>query len=239
MKKVRPDPMKTRAIMFDFGGTLDSDGVHWSEQFYNEYRDLGCAVSRERFDQAFLEADRIIASSYDVRGHSMKELLDLQVSLQFESLRFEDEDRKRKIVNGCYGSAKKMLDRNREILSRLHGSYRLGVISNFNGNLEVVCREFDIESLLDLILDSGDLEVSKPDPRIFELALERLKLNPSDCCYVGDSFERDIIPAKNVGLRTIWLRGANGRTCPDPSKVDYIISTLPEIEHIFLEKGVH
>jgi putative hydrolase of the HAD superfamily len=231
--------MKTRAIMFDFGGTLDSDGVHWSEQFYNEYRDLGCAVSRQRFDQAFLEADRIIASSYNVRGHSMRELLSLQVSLQFESLRFEDENRKRKIVDGCYGSMKKTLERNKEILSRLRKGYRLGVISNFNGNLEVVCREFDIDSLLELILDSGNLEVSKPDPRIFELALERLKLDPPDCCYVGDSFERDIIPAKRVGLRTIWLRGANCRTCPDPSKVDYIISTLPEIEHVFLEKGVH
>jgi putative hydrolase of the HAD superfamily len=225
--------------MFDFGGTLDSDGIHWSEQFYNEYRDLGFTVSRERFDQAFLDADRIIATSYDVRGHSMKELLNLQVSLQFESLRFEDEDRKRRIVDGCYGSVKKTLDRNREILSRLHEDYRLGVISNFNGNLEVVCREFDIQSLLDLILDSGNLEVSKPDPRIFELALGRLKLNPPDCYYVGDSFERDIIPAKKVGLRTIWLCGANGHTCPDPSKADYIISTFPEIEHIFFEKGVH
>jgi putative hydrolase of the HAD superfamily len=230
--------MEILAIMFDFGGTLDSDGVHWSEQFYNVYRDLGCAVSRDRFDRAFLEADRIIASSYDVRGHSMHQLLDLQVSLQFENLRFEDEGRKRKIVDGCYQSVKKTLDRNRAILSRLHEGYRLGVISNFNGNLDVVCREFQIDSLLDIIVDSGNLDVSKPDLRIFELALKRLKLGPSDCCYVGDSFERDIVPAKKAGLSTIWLRGPNGRTCPDPSKADYIISSLPEIEHILLEKGV-
>jgi putative hydrolase of the HAD superfamily len=230
--------MKTRAILFDFGGTLDSDGVHWSEQFYNAYRDLGCAVSGERFDQAFLEADRIIASSYDVRGHSMRKLLELQVSLQFENLRFEDEERKRKIIDSCYDSVRKMLDRNRGILSRLHkGGYRLGVISNFNGNLEVVCREFNITPVLDLILDSGNLDVSKPDPKIFKLALERLKVNPSECFYVGDSFERDIVPAKQVGLNTIWLRAPNGRACPDPSKVNYIVAALPEIEHIFLEKG--
>jgi putative hydrolase of the HAD superfamily len=229
--------MKTRAILFDFGGTLDSDGIHWSEQFYNVYRDLGCAISRERCDQAFLEADRIIATSYDVREYSMKRLLELQVSLQFENLRFEDEGRKRTIVDACYDSARKTLDRNRGTLSRLHKRYRLGVISNFNGNLEVVCREFGIASMLDLILDSGNLDVSKPDPRIFELATERLKVNPSECFYVGDSFERDIVPAKNVGLNTIWLRGSNGRACPDPSKVNYIVSTLPEIEHIFLEKG--
>jgi HAD superfamily hydrolase (TIGR01549 family) len=229
--------MKTRAILFDFGGTLDSDGVHWSEQFYNAYRHLGCALSRERCDQAFLEADRIIASSYDVRGYSMRKLLELQVSLQFENLRFEDEERKRKIIDSCYDSVRKMLDRNRGILSRLHKDYKLGVISNFNGNLEVVCREFNITPVLDLILDSGNLDVSKPDPRIFELAVERLKVNPSECFYVGDSFERDIVPAKHVGLNTIWLRAPNGRACPDPSKANYIVSTLPEIEHIFLEKG--
>ena len=228
--------MKAQAILFDFGGTLDSDGVHWSEQFFNAYRKLGCAVSRERFDVAFLEADRIIASSYDVRGYSMKRLLELQVSLQFENLRFEDEDRKKEIVDGCYTSVKQTLARNRVSLARLHERYKLGVISNFNGNLDVVLREFNVDSLFDLVLDSGNLDVSKPDPRIFELALERLKLNPSECYYVGDSFERDIVPAKTAGLNTIWLRAANGRTCPDASKVNHIISILPEIEHIFLEE---
>ena len=228
--------MKTRAILFDFGGTLDSDGVHWSEQFFNAYQELGSAVSRERLDQAFLEADRIIASSYDVRGYSLKELLGLQVSLQFEILRFEDDEQKRRIADSCYASSKRTLERNRELLSRLHGDFKLGVISNFNGNLEVVCREFGFNRFLDLILDSGNLDVSKPDPRIFELALERLGLNPRDCYYVGDSFDRDILPAKKVGLNTIWLRAPNGRACPDPKQVDHIISSLTEIEHIFLKE---
>ena len=228
--------MKTKAVLFDFGGTLDSDGVHWSEQFFAVYHQVGSAVSRERFDQAFLEADRIIASSYDVRGCSLKQLLELQVSLQFENLRFEDEQWKRRIIEACYTSAKGTIERNRDILSRLHNRYKLGVISNFSGNLEVICREFKVEPFLDLILDSGNLEVSKPDPRIFEIAVERLGLNPSECYYIGDSFERDILPAREVGLNTIWLRGANGRACPDPSKVNYIISTLPEIEHILLKE---
>jgi putative hydrolase of the HAD superfamily len=229
--------MKTRAILFDFGGTLDSDGIHWSEQFYNAYRDLGSAVSRERCDQAFLEADRIIATSYDVREYSMRQLLELQVSLQFENLRFEDEERKRQIVEACYRSVEKNLARNLEILTRLHNKYKLGVVSNFNGNLEVICREFKIAPVLDLVLDSGNLDVSKPDPRIFELAAERLQVAPSECYFVGDSFERDILPAKKVGFNTVWLRGPNGRACPDPTKANYIVSTLPEIEHIFLEKG--
>jgi putative hydrolase of the HAD superfamily len=229
--------MKTRAILFDFGGTLDSDGIHWSEQFFNVYRDLGSAISRERCDQAFLEADRIIATSYDVRGYSMKRLLELQVSLQFETLRFENNEMKKQIVDACYHAVEKNLGRNRKILERLHNRYKLGVVSNFNGNLDLVCREFKIAPMLDLVLDSGNLDVSKPDPRIFELAAERLQLNPSECYFVGDSFERDIAPAKKVGFNTIWLRGPNGRACPDPTKVNYIVSTLPEIEYIFIEKG--
>ncbi len=228
--------MKTQAILFDFGGTLDSDGLHWSEQFFNAYRKLGSAVSRERLDQAFLEADRIIASSYDVRGYSLKQHLQLQVSLQFENLRFEDDERKHKIIDECYATAKRALERNREILLRLRERFRLGVISNYNGNLEVVCREFNLAPLLDVILDSGNLEVSKPDPRIFEIALGRLGLGPSDCYYIGDSFERDIVPAKKVGLHTVWLCSANGTACPDSTKVDYVISTLPEIEHIMIRE---
>lgn len=231
--------MKSQAILFDFGGTLDSDGVHWSEQFFNAYRKLGSAVSRERLDQAFLEADRIITSSYDVRGYTLRELLKLQVSLQVENLRFEDDEHKQKIVDECYATARRTLERNREILLRLHEKFRLGVISNYNGNLEVVCREFNLTPLLDVILDSKNLEVSKPDPRIFEIALERLGLGPSDCYYVGDSFERDVIPAKQVGLHTIWLCSANGGACPDSTKVDYIISSLPEIENIVLKERSH
>jgi putative hydrolase of the HAD superfamily len=234
---MKRDPVKTRAILFDFGGTLDLDGIHWSEQFYNVYRDLGGAISRERCDQAFLEADRIIATSYDVHDYTMKQLLELQVSLQFENLRFENNEKKKQIVDVCYNEVEKNLGRNREILTRLHNNYKLGVVSNFNGNLDVVCREFKIAPVLDLVLDSGNLDVSKPDPRIFELAAERLQLDPSECYFIGDSFERDIVPAKKVGFSTIWLRGPNGRACPDPTKANYIVSTLPEIEHIFLEKG--
>jgi FMN phosphatase YigB (HAD superfamily) len=228
--------VKTQAILFDFGGTLDSDGIHWSEQFFIAYQRLGSAVSRDRFDQAFLEADRIIASSYNVRGYTLRELLELQVSLQFENLRFEDEGTKRAIAAACYESVKRMLERNRNLLSRLHEGFKLGVISNFNGNLEVVCAEFGLDPYLDLILDSGNLPVSKPDPRIFELALEQLQLNASDCYYVGDNFERDILPAKKVGFNTIWLRPPDGRACPDPSQVDHIISSLTDIEHIFLKE---
>jgi len=229
--------MKSRAILFDFGGTLDADGVHWSKQFYDTYQALGLAVSRERFDLAFVETDRIIASSYDVRGYSLRQLLGLQVSLQFENLRLEDPVRKNAIIEACYSSAKRTLERNRLLLEELHHDFTLGVISNFNGNLEVVCREFNLDTLLDLILDSGNLGIEKPDPRIFELALKRLKLNASSCYFVGDSFERDIVPAKQVGLQTVWLCGPDHPRCPEPTKVDYFISSLLELRNIFSAKG--
>ncbi len=229
--------MKSRAILFDFGGTLDADGVHWSKQFYDTYHALGLAVSRERFDLAFVETDRIIASSYDVRGYSLRQLLGLQVGLQFENLRFEDPVRKNAIIEVCYSSAKRTLERNRLLLEELHNEFKLGVISNFNGNLEVVCREFNLDTLLDLILDSGTLRIEKPDPRIFELALKHLKLNASSCYFVGDSFERDIVPAKQVGLNTVWLCGPDHPRCPEPTKVDYFISSLLELRNIFSVKG--
>jgi putative hydrolase of the HAD superfamily len=212
--------MSTQGVLFDFGGT----------------REVGSAVSRDRLDEAFLEADRIITSSYDVRAYSLRELIRLQVSLQFENLRFEDQEIKETIATACFEAARKILERNKNVLRRLHERYKLGVVSNYNGNLEVVCREFELEQILDVILDSGNLPVSKPDPRIFHLALERLGLAPSECFYVGDSFERDIVPAKAVGLRTIWIAGKRGSQPPDPRPVDFVIATLPEIEHILLKE---
>ncbi len=225
-----------KAVLFDFGGTLDSNGIHWSKQFYLQYQCCGIPIDQKQFDKAFVEADKTIVRSYDVRNYSLKKLLELQVHLQFEHLHFSDPTREKMIVEGCHQNAKKNLERNCEILKRLHPRFRLGVVSNFNGNLDVVCKEFHLDQVLDLILDSAVVGVSKPDPEIFQIALKRLQVKPEECFFVGDSFERDIIPANSVGLKTIWLQGENPRVEFDTSKANYIIKSLIELESILNER---
>jgi putative hydrolase of the HAD superfamily len=81
-----------------------------------------------------------------------------------------------------------------------------------------------------VILDSAQIGVSKPDLGIFRTALERLQLDPEQVIFVGDSYERDMIPAREVGMKTIWLKGPNPRIPANAGSVDASISSLSELE---------
>ncbi len=56
---------------------------------------------------------------------------------------------------------------------------------------------------------SGHHGFGKPDPRIFHLALEGLRVAPHDAVMIGDSLNRDVAGARNAGLRTIWINRYN------------------------------
>jgi putative hydrolase of the HAD superfamily len=77
----------------------------------------------------------------------------------------------------------------------------MGVISNSDGRLEDRLAEIGIRDRFDFVLDSTVVGVSKPEPRIFELALEASGLPPSKAAYVGDYYQVDVVGARSVGMR--------------------------------------
>ena len=122
------------------------------------------------------------------------------------------------------------LKRNRLILETLHrAGFKLGVVSNFYGNVEVLCQEFGYSPCLTTVLDSAVVGLSKPNPEFFQLAAERLGLNTPEIAFVGDSFERDIVPAKSIGMTTYWVIGHTEKKPNDPSMVDGIVHHLGEL----------
>jgi putative hydrolase of the HAD superfamily len=79
------------------------------------------------------------------------------------------------------------------------------VVSNACGNAEALCGDLGYAAYLDAVIDSRVVGVAKPDPGIFRLALDRLGLAAADALMVGDSYDRDIVPAHGLGMRTAWL----------------------------------
>jgi len=235
----------TQAVLFDFGGTLDADGLHWSERFAWAYRQAGRPVDPDRFWAAFAAAERALARR-DLRGWSFRALLELQVRLQMEALGWlgtsgvgrpdaapatPDEVARwaAAVVDACYEEAATCLRRNRSVLAELRArSYRLGVVANFSGNLADVCREFGLTDFLDVLVDSTVEGIAKPDPRIFQRALDRLGLPPSACWFVGDSLEKDIIPARRLGFRTVWIVPAEKGSTAHPA-ADAVVHRLPDV----------
>ncbi|MGH2694170.1 MAG: HAD family hydrolase [Actinomycetota bacterium] len=91
-------------------------------------------------------------------------------------------------------------------LDRLkEGGYRLGLISNFEGWLEEMLVELEVGHLFDAAVISGVEGVEKPDPRIYELAIARVKVPAEAAVHVGDSVVLDVRPALSVGMKAVLL----------------------------------
>jgi putative hydrolase of the HAD superfamily len=92
------------------------------------------------------------------------------------------------------------------ILRELEKKYRLGLITNGVPDLQREKLEgADLTRYFDSITISGDIGAGKPDPRIFEVAMEQLATRPETALMVGNSLKRDIAGAQRAGLRAVWV----------------------------------
>lgn len=88
---------------------------------------------------------------------------------------------------------------------------KIGVISNLamsgdalRQRLKTVYPNIDF----DLVITSADYGVRKPEPLLFEIALNRMQVKAEDCFYCGDTYEADIVGARNVGMMPVWFGGS-------------------------------
>src|ERR1019366_3365930 len=78
--------------------------------------------------------------------------------------------------------------------------YRLGIVSNAEGRGEADAKRFGLASYFDVIIDSHVVGVAKPDPRIFQIALERLSVAPDEVRFAGDIYSIDVEGARAAGI---------------------------------------
>jgi HAD superfamily hydrolase (TIGR01549 family) len=96
-----------------------------------------------------------------------------------------------------------------DALTRLRqASCQLVVVSNSNGRVRRILRRTGIAPHVDLVLDSCEEGVEKPDPRIFEIALERSRADRRATIHCGDIYHIDVVGARAAGLRAVLLDSA-------------------------------
>lgn len=92
------------------------------------------------------------------------------------------------------------------LIRRLRPRYQTAVISNFNNSLrEILKSEYPIMDAFDLIVCSAEEKVMKPDPEIFQRALDRLGREPSEAVFIDDS-EANVQAARKIGLQAIHFK---------------------------------
>lgn len=224
-----------KAVLFDFGGTIDSDGVHWSEKYWELYVRHKIDVSKQAYETSFVESERLLLLDPELPKATFEETIRKQLKLQFAILKLDGNDiRLNYIIDDCYRDVCETIAKAKKILEQLRSQYQLGVVSNFYGNLDVVCKEFGLKKLFGAIIDSVIVGVRKPDPAIFELALKKLGAEGKNAFVVGDSYERDIVPGKHLGCRTIWLKGKSWMAPASTEAADYTVKKFEEITTILL-----
>jgi putative hydrolase of the HAD superfamily len=93
-----------------------------------------------------------------------------------------------------------------------------------------------IHDFLDEIIISEEVGIRKPNPKLFEIPLHRFGIQPQQCVYIGDNYERDIIPCLELGIHTVLIHRGGKHDSAVPKmgdkKPDYEISSLSELDQI-------
>lgn len=215
-------------LLFDFGGTLDADGIAWKERMHAHYCAEGLAMTAEAFAPAFYAADDPLVGGLPVDADLPATVASLARNLEAELARRGQPAtgaRGQRVAERFLAEAEATLDRNRPLLAALAGRYRLGIVSNFYGNLEAVCRGAGLAPPFAVMVDSQRVGVEKPDPAIFRAALEPLGARPERTLFVGDLLKRDREGARRMGMDFLWIappdvaaaeRTASGGALPHP-----------------------
>jgi HAD superfamily hydrolase (TIGR01549 family) len=118
-----------------------------------------------------------------------------------------------------------------DAVRRLNLHFRLGLLSNFDDARtgREVLFDTGVADLFEAIVISAEVGMRKPNPRIYELMIEMLRVEPEKVLFVGDTPREDVLGPKRAGMRIVWV---NKRGDPLPEGIpvpDLTVSDLAEL----------
>ena len=272
-----------KGIIFDYGGTLDTRGDHWSEVLWQGYEHFGIGVAddeevepgvsihKQAFRDAYVYGERALAVNPIVTpDFHFEDILREKLILELNFLAGkklletgkDDSEKQAKLGNprkdsdasseslflslsdseiqqiavdmARYINAKTLalLNENKQVLEHLkQKGYPMVLVSNFYGNINQVLKDAGIDGYFEDVIESAVVGVRKPNPAIFALGVCALDLPASQVLVVGDTYDKDIIPAHKLGCHTLWIKGLQWEEKKvDESIPDGIIKKLSEME---------
>lgn len=208
-------------VFLDVGGTLYDDR-HYHRALLTTIRELGGQVDDQEFDAEYDRWRRAPGGSF--RQLMAKKFLGEDVDLACL------EETMRKYWHYPEGA---LLHGAMDALEALHGRYKLGIIADQEVTIRRALRRDGVEPYIDVWCISAEIGMEKPDPRVFALATSRAGLgDPSRAVMCGDRLDDDMRPAREVGMRTVWVLTGKAPDDPTPEQLaepDVWIRTLAEL----------
>ncbi len=233
----------TKAIVFDYGNTLIEFGP---KQVATEYKGL-----TDKLTAMFGSCDEAV----------LKSIRDRQIVAPFMNGLKENvfDEICAELIEGLYGEADSLAtealvahrfqsfvsvveepDGVKDLLTALHGRYRLGVLSNYPSGPAVreSLKKLGWDEFFDFVLVSGDIGYVKPHAAPFLRVLDALALPASDCVYVGDNWLADVQGAKRAGMRSVHTTQYRPYESFEPQdgdhEPDWRIQHIEELRKLFL-----
>ena len=164
------------AILFDFGRVISAPRP--SARFREYESQLGIAkgsINQLMFDSPAWRAALVGRMSMQAFWHAIGPSLNLKSRMEIDAFRrqyYRDEFVNPKVLS---------------VIRRLHGIYRLAVLSNHPPGIDAWLQDWQIHHLFDVVVGSGDVGYTKPDPKIYQIALDSLGVRPSDTLFIDDT----------------------------------------------------
>ena len=195
-----------QGVIFDYGGTIDTNSRHWAEVLWEKYKELQVPVDKPVFREAYVHGERTLARQPLVKPEdNFYDVLRIKTRVQMDWLvengilpceKAVAENYASRIADACYAYVLEVLKRTRPVVKTLSEHYKLVLVSNFYGNIQAVLKDFGLDGFFSRIVESSVVGVRKPDPAIYRLGVEAMGLPAGQVLVVGDSFSKDVVPAK-------------------------------------------
>ncbi len=247
-----------KGVIFDYGGTLDTRGDHWSEVIWDGYQSCGVDIDKQSYRDAYVYGERALAANpivtpdfhfIDVLYAKLRLQLQFLAGLPLLPTGKDDADRQAAlttrlemdgpeidetamvVASHINDVTNQLLNENRMVLDRLRQSgLPMVLVSNFYGNIKTVLRDAHLDGFFKEVIESAVVGVRKPNPAIFALGVCALDLPASQVVVVGDTYTKDIVPATRLGCHAIWIKGRQWEDKPaDESICDAVVTRLDDI----------
>ena len=225
------------AVIFDYGGTLDSDGMHWGKRIWHAYQKNGVPVDEPLFRDAYVHAERTLAKNPIIQGNDdFTETLRKKLTIELEYIQeriegFDPDEWLDDILDTLIEATEESTNLSKEVMRELFGDYvkkgKTILVSNFYGNVNAVLSQFGLDDSFSQVIESAVVGVRKPDPEIWRMGLRAIGVSdPSKALVIGDSYDKDIIPAHEIGCDTLWFMGEGWTpVIPDGAKANWVMTS--------------
>lgn len=208
-----------QAVIFDLDQTLLDRTATFEAFLKKQY-------SRFQNDLQCIARDEFVSSiqRYDNNGYNPKEVVYKKACDEWA---LNISNRLLTDFKEEYGKEPILFTHTMAVLKTLSTHYKLALITNGCSRVQnTKINNAGIRNYFDVIKISEEEGIRKPNPLIFERCVDQLGISANQAVYIGDHPDKDVIAAKQIGLKSIWLRNQHYSA---PESADGIIDDLSEL----------